>query len=127
MSLFYFKRIWFVFILSGLFLSCSSSFTHYRFDPNVAPTTYPKNIYVEDQVFPLNTRGNLSMQDQKYVEIRMKGGELYTGKLINIEYKHIILSEGSSYRSTTDGETTRPYSERTISIPKEEVLILKMW
>jgi hypothetical protein len=127
MSLFLFKKLWLVLLFCFLLLSCSSKFTNYRFDPNVAPTTYPKNIYIEDQVFPLNTRGNLSLQDQGYVEIRLKGGEFYSGKLINIEYKDIILSEGSSYNSTTDGDKTIPFSERTISIPKEEILILKMW
>lgn len=88
------------------------------------PDDYPRKIYVDTQVNPLNTREELPTEKRMFVEVTKRDGEMEMGKLIRITNEELLLSGGFRYETKNDSLVK---VERKVNIPKEDVLILKVW
>lgn len=103
------------------FLACSKGLRRYEYVPN---ETFPKMVYIENQVQSLNTRIELSKNNRIFVEVRRKSGESQYGRLIRITESDLVVSQGFYY-STKDDSTFK--KESKVVIPKGDVFILKVW
>jgi predicted DNA-binding antitoxin AbrB/MazE fold protein len=83
----------------------------------------PRMVYVGGQLEPIRT-ADLSNGEKIYAEVRTTEGVKETGKLIRISENDLILSEGYYY-STVNDSLKRFESQKVI--PKEDILILKVW
>jgi hypothetical protein len=108
-----------------LYSSCSSVKYKYKYNENFKRSGYPKKVYIDDQIYELNTNGELMEDQQSYAEITTKDGNQYSGKLIDISYEHITLAVGTD----VDFKDRTPLDKDkiTIEIPKEEIIFLKIW
>ncbi|MBN2089291.1 hypothetical protein JW964_06745 [candidate division KSB1 bacterium] len=87
-------------------------------------TESPKTYFIGDQVELLRTKMILSPEKGPYVEINLKNGQKEDGKLIQILEKNIELNTGY-YLKSKNGSLIRV--EKNISIPKNEVLLMKVY
>ena len=108
-----------------VYSSCSSVKYQYKYKENYNRNGYPKEVYIDDQIYTLNTNGNLMEDQRSYAEILTQDGNHFGGKLINISYKYVTLSTGSD----VDFKDKIPLekNEAKIEIPKEDILVLKIW
>jgi hypothetical protein len=86
--------------------------------------TSPRMIYVGDEVNGLRTRADLTAANPVYSEIRTVEGGKTTGLLVRITESDLVLNEGYYY-SVVNDSLQRQESQRVI--PKDDVLILKIW
>lgn len=114
-----------VFMTLVVYSSCSSVKYKYEYNDNYKRDGYPKEVFIDDQIHTLNTNGNLMEDQRSYAEIITIDGKHYGGKLFNISYEYITLSLGSD----VDFKDRIPLDkdEVKIEIPKEEVIVLKVW
>ncbi len=105
-------------------MSCSSVPHEYKFEKGYARSDFPKQVFLEDQIDALNSRGILPTEYQSYCEIRKKDGTYHSGKLINIAEKYVYLSIGYDLEGSRIRQRKK---EKNIKIPKDEILILKIW
>ncbi len=101
-----------------LTVACSNAIHRYH-----TSDLQPKMVYVGSQLEPIRT-SDLSRGEQVYAEVRTKQGVKETGKLMWISENELILSEGYYY-STVNDSLKRFESQKVI--PKEDILILKVW
>jgi hypothetical protein len=87
------------------------------------PTGVVQSI-VNFKVRRLKTEADIPEERQIYIEVETKTGTQQTGRLIKITEKDLVLSRGFYY-STVKDSTLR--IENKITIPKQEILILKVW
>lgn len=100
-------------------IACSSSIHRYH------PTeTAPKMVYIGDDLEHIRTARDLVDENRIYTEIRTKSGVKESGMLVRITDDDLILSRGYHY-SKVDDSMTR--IENYKNIPKEDVLIMKVW
>ena len=90
-----------------------------------AETTYPRAIYVEDQIDKIWTEGKIEANNFYYVDIRLNDGRKESGKLIQISEEYVQLSKGYYYKKNQKDNIIK--SEKLETIPKSEILILKIW
>jgi hypothetical protein len=109
----------FLFLLFNL--ACAKTVYNHRYFPKQA---FPKMIYVEDQVQRLKTKADIPDEKQIYIEVETKAGIQETGRLIRMTEQDLVLSRGFYY-STVKDSTLR--IENKIAIPKQDILILKIW
>jgi len=102
-------------------MACSKSLHKYE---NLPKKDFPRMVYIENEVEPLNTQVTLPGESQIYVEIRKKDGVMETGRLIRITEKDVVLSQGFYYSTVSDSTVK---AESKIVISKEDILILKVW
>ncbi len=102
-------------------MACSKSLHKYE---NFQRQDFPRMVYIENEVEPLNTQVTLPGESKIYVELRKKDGVMETGRLIRITEKDVILSRGFYYSTVSDSTVK---AENKIVIPKEDILILKVW
>jgi len=97
----------------------------YKYNENFKHDGYPKEVFIDDQIYALNTNGNLMEDQQRYAEITTMDGTQFGGKLFNISYEYVTLSIGSG----VDFKDKIPLEkdEVKIEIPKEDIIILKIW
>ena len=88
------------------------------------PDDFPRKIYVENQVNSLNTRVELPVEKRMYIEVTTKEGLKERGKLIRITDRELVVSGGFRYITRNDSLVK---VEKRVNIPKEDVLILKVW
>lgn len=88
-------------------------------------TTYPKAIYVENQIEKIWTAGKIEADKFLYIDISMNNGRKESGKLIQISEEYIELSKGYYYMRDQKDNITK--LEKVVTIPKSEILILKIW
>ena len=114
-----------IFIILLVYSSCSSVKYQYKYKENFKHDGYPKEVYIDDQVYSLNTNGNLMEDQRRYAEITTMDGNHFGGKLFNISYEYVTLSIGSD----VDFKDKIPLEkdEVKIEIPKEDIIILKIW
>jgi hypothetical protein len=106
------------FLLFGV--ACSSKQHIQEYTPKQA---FPRMIYIEDQVKPLKTEDVID-EKQIYVEVRTKKGTKETGKLIRITENELVMSRGFYY--PFEDESLSKF-ESEITIPKQDIFILKVW
>jgi hypothetical protein len=108
-----------------VYSSCSSVKYKYKYKDNYKHDGYPKEVFIDDQIHTLNSNGNLMEDQRSYAEIITIDGNHYEGKLFNISYQYITLSIGSD----VDFKDRIPLDqdEVKIEIPKEDVIVLKVW
>jgi hypothetical protein len=108
-----------------IYSSCTSVKYKYKYADNYKQDDYPKEVFIDDQIFKLNTNGNLMEDQRSYAEITTIDGNHYGGKLLNISYEYITLAIGSD----VDFKDRIPLEkdEVKVEIPKEEIIILKIW
>ncbi|GEM_PF-6349268 len=102
-------------------LACARTIYDHKYFPKQA---FPRMVYIEDQVQRLKTEADIPDERQIYIEVETKAGTQETGRLIRITEKDLVLSRGFYY-STVKDSTLR--IENKIAIPKQEILILKIW
>ena len=100
-------------------VACSSSINRYH-----PGEMAPKMVYIGDDLEHIKTRQDLVDENRIYTEIRTKSGLKESGMLVRITESELVLSEGYHY-SMIDESMTRV--ENYKNIPKEEVLIMKVW
>ncbi len=113
-----------ILIVLALASSCARPDYQYKHMPYYPADEMPREVYVEDQVNPLNTNGALPEENRVIVEVRTIEGRQEKGRLIRISERDILLSP--EFRYVAEGDTTGK-EEKVVTIPKEEVLILKVW
>jgi len=86
--------------------------------------TVPRLVYVHDNVQGLEADDGLLSEKQIYTEVRTKKGDKESGILVDITKNDLVLSEGYYY-STVNDSTKRMESQ--VVIPKENIMILKVW
>ena len=112
-------------LISVLSTACSESVRKHEKQVLVQqPDDFPRKIYVENQVNSLNTRVELPAEKRMYVEVTKKDGLKERGKLIRITDRELIVSGGFHYITRNDSLVK---VEKKVTIPKEDVLILKVW
>ena len=112
-------------LISALSLACSQSVHKHEKQVLVQqPDDFPRKIYVGNQVNSLNTRVELPTEKRMYIEVTKKDGLMERGNLIRITEEELIVSGGFRYSTVNDSLVK---VERKINIPKEDVLILKVW
>ena len=88
-------------------------------------TTYPRAIYVENQIDKIWTEGKIETDKFLYIDISLDNGRKESGKLIQISEEYVELSHGYYYKR--DKEDNIIKSEKIITVPKSEILIMKIW
>jgi hypothetical protein len=81
-------------------------------------------IYVHDEVESLKTVQDLPEGEGIYTEVRMADGKKETGRLIRITEFDLVLNDGYYYSMVNDS-LTRIESQKIL--PKEDILILRIW
>ncbi len=106
------------FLLFGV--ACSSKQHIQEYTPKQA---FPRMIYFGDEVEPLKTE-NVIDEKEIYIEVRTKKGAKETGKLIRITENELVMSRGFYY--PFENESLSKF-ESEITIPKQDIFILKVW
>ena len=88
-------------------------------------TTYPRAIYVENQIDKIWTEGKIETDKLLYVDIRLGNGRKESGKLIQISEDYVELSKGYYYKRGQEDNIIK--FEKVVMIPKNEILIMKIW
>jgi len=112
---------WVIFAYLLFYLACARTIYNHQYFPKQA---FPKMVYIEDQVQRLKTEADIPDEKQIYIEVETKSGTQETGRLIRITENDLVLSRGFYY-STVKDSTLR--IENKIALPKQEILILKVW
>lgn len=105
-------------------LNCSSVQHHYEYNTKYATSDFPKFIYLDDQISVLNTRGTVQEDKRPFCEIRKKNGTNHVGKLVSIGETYVQISVGYNLRQKNYKQTK---VDKYKKIPKNEILILKIW
>jgi len=92
--------------------------------PVFSPEGFPRMVYVEDEVQKLKTSADIPSYRRVYVEVRTKTGEQKAGKLIRITAGEVVLYQAVYHQAAKDSLIK---VESKISVPKPDVLILKVW
>jgi hypothetical protein len=100
-------------------IACSGSINQYH-----PSEMAPKMIYIGDDLEHIKTARDLVDENRIYTEIRTKSGAKESGMLVRITDHDLILSEGYHY-TMVDESMNRV--ENYKNIPKDEVLIMKVW
>jgi hypothetical protein len=100
-------------------MACGETLYHYY-----PKETLPKKIYVGNEVELLKTNVDIPLERQMYVKIRTKTGVEENGRLIRITEEDLIFALGYYYSTIND--TLRRLESQKV-IPKDEILILKIW
>ena len=118
------RNIFILLAISGLLASCSHTLKEYQYTADFRPDTFPNKIYVGDEIYPLNSSQNFTDSGQYFVAIRKKNGENLEGKLMNIGERHVTISTGYYLSKKT---INAPVKEKLKRIPKNDILIMKVW
>lgn len=110
--------------IAGLATGCARTEYQYRQMPYFPVDELPRQVYVENQVHQLTTNGTIAESDRVLVEVRTIEGRQEKGRLISISESEILMS--STFYYEADGDSTAKI-EKEVVIPKDEVLILKVW
>lgn len=84
----------------------------------------PRMVYIDNEVQKLKTSTDIPSYRPLYVEVRTKAGAQQGGKLIRITEGEVIFTQ-QTYRKAA-GDSLRKI-ENNVSVPKPEILILKVW
>ncbi len=109
-----------LFVCLLLPLACAK--TLHRYQPQ---ETLPKIIYIENDAQFLKTQHEIPLERQMYTEVRMADGDLETGRVLRITEEDLILSTGYYYAVVDDTSRIRIENEKVI--PKEDILIMRVW
>jgi hypothetical protein len=100
-------------------VACASSINRYY-----PQTSSPRMVYFYDQVEGLKTDKDLIDGNRVYTEIRTKEGDKKTGMLIRLTEDELVLNDGYYYSKVND--SLERFESHQV-IPKEEILILRVW
>lgn len=106
-----------------LFAGCASEMKSYNATERSQKAIEPTKVYIEDQVFTLNSRGELS-PDKYYVEVTTKDGTTMRGKLMEISDKDIHIATGFTHKTVAEKIKRQ---EIEVAVAKSDVLILTVW
>mgnify|MGYP003566057438 CR=1 FL=1 len=106
-------------------IGCASVVVHNNNNKRSSDNTnYSCKVYLEDQVYGLQTPAKLTGDKQLYVEILQKDGEIKKGNLVDISDDYLDLNTG--FLSQTSEDTTA-HSEQLVTIAKRDIFILRLW
>lgn len=84
----------------------------------------PRMVYIDNEVQKLKTSTDIPSYRPHYVEVRTKAGAQQGGKLLRITEGEVTFMQ-QTYRKAA-GDSLRKV-ENKVSVPKPEILILKVW
>jgi len=114
----FFKALMLILIINTL-ITCTIKLNEYK-----SKFTSPKYVYVDDQVKAIWSKIDSLKGKSSYFEIRKINGSKETGKFMQISKGTIELSRGFYYKNVQDSLIK---IEKVISIPKNEILTMKIW
>ncbi len=89
-----------------------------------SPEGFPRMVYVDDEVRKLKTSADIPSHRPVYVEVRTKEGHQRAGKLLRITEIEVVLHEAVYRKIAGNGFRI---IENKIAVPKQDVLIMKVW
>ena len=105
----------------GIMLACGKPSLK-RYSPH---TTFPRAVYVENQIQKIQTTKMTSSKTPLYVDISLYNGKKESGKLIQISENYVEVSRGYYYQRGKDKKVE--VKEDVMLVPKGEILIMKIW
>jgi len=96
----------------------------YNNQPVFARDDQPRMVYIDNEVQKLKTSADIPSYRPLYVEVRTKAGTQQAGQLIRITDGEVIFTQ-QTYRKAAGDSLYKVESK--VSVPKPEVLILKVW
>jgi hypothetical protein len=111
-------------ILAAFLFNTACSQKNLSNRPAFSPEGFPRMVYVDDEVQKLKTSVDIPSHRPVYVEVRTKEGHQRAGKLLRITEIEVVLHEAVYRKTAGDGFRI---IESKIAVPKQEVLIMKIW
>jgi len=111
-------------IFAALLLNVACNKKALNNQPIFSPEGFPRMVYVDNEVQKLKTAADIPNYSPVYVEVRTKAGDQKAGKLLRITESAVVLHQ-AVYRKTAGDSLLKV--ENKITVPKQEVLILKVW
>ncbi len=108
-----------IFLMMILFASCSHTLNRYNAQP-----IPPKIILVDDMLNNIEMFKEIEKSKMPAVEFWDKKGNRTYGKLVQITRNNIIYSIGNYYKFQDDSLNI---IEEIKSVPKDEIIIFKLW
>ena len=88
-------------------------------------TSMPKAVFIDNQVHNIPMANDIYKDKTIFIEITKRDGRRDKGKLIEISHEGIVLAESYYYSELDD--STRVKIDNIVTIPKDAILIMKVW